>query len=404
MRTKAFISYSHADIEWLKRLHVHLTPLIRDQNIDVWDDTQIGTGKKWFDEIGKALDAAKVAILLISADFLASDFIANVELPALLQAAEKDGAIILGVILSPSRFLKTPLSQFQTINDPQRPLINLSKGEQEEVLVKLSYAVEDALKKAIVPEAKVVEEASALPVIVSTMTSVATIKVKSDEDDLYLERDLRRAKIAVDQTAIFDDKLRQAKPGANYYSQISNQREIQRILSVIGKDYLDYELCWMRGLKWSQVQKFEKLADDIWLIGNWECRIKELWIHRNSTLDRQYIALHLAPMPSFGFYDKERDYESVGYFQGNYIDPDEFSDGYTVKGDETVEIVGGEWRHRNLEDDFMFLVPKFSVLMQAKQVQTRDIYLSIKKAGAITQELLGPIEELEKPFWMTLLD
>jgi hypothetical protein len=156
MRDKVFISYSHNDTEWLGRLKVHLKPLIRDQQIDIWDDTRIPPGAKWHDEIEKALASAKVAVLLISADFLASDFITKEELPALLQAAEKDGTVILGVILSPSFISKyTILTQFQMLNSFDKPLIKLSKGEQEDVLVKLSDAVEKAMEKVVVANSDV---------------------------------------------------------------------------------------------------------------------------------------------------------------------------------------------------------------------------------------------------------
>jgi hypothetical protein len=74
---------------------VHLKPLERDYVLHVWDDTQIQTGAKWLDEIGKAIQAAKVGLLIVSADFLASDFITNNELPPLLEAATKDGVVVM---------------------------------------------------------------------------------------------------------------------------------------------------------------------------------------------------------------------------------------------------------------------------------------------------------------------
>ena len=60
-RTKAFISYSHADKEWLDRLKRHLKPLVREGNLDCWDDTHIRPGDDWKQEIQDALDAAQVA-------------------------------------------------------------------------------------------------------------------------------------------------------------------------------------------------------------------------------------------------------------------------------------------------------------------------------------------------------
>jgi hypothetical protein len=138
-RTKVFVSYSHEDSDWLKRLKIHLKPLERDYAIDIWEDTKIQPGSKWLEEIEKAIQSAKIALLIISADYLASDFIVNNELPPLLDAANKDGAVIMPLIVSPSRFMSVKnLSQFQAINDPKKPLINMSKGAQEEILVNLT--------------------------------------------------------------------------------------------------------------------------------------------------------------------------------------------------------------------------------------------------------------------------
>lgn len=146
-RTKVFVSYSHRDADWLKRLRVHLKPLERDFDVDVWDDKKIAPGSKWRAEIARAIEATRVAVLLVSADFLGSDFIASDELPPLLKAAEEEGAVILPVILSPSWFGRTEsLSQFQTVNDPASPLIGMTKAEQEMVFVKVCEAVEEALR------------------------------------------------------------------------------------------------------------------------------------------------------------------------------------------------------------------------------------------------------------------
>ena len=93
----------------------------------------------WQREIEAALAAAKVAILLISADFLASDFIANNELPKILEKAERGGCRIIPVILTPCLVKNLePLSKFQSINPPERPLSKLKKAEQEEFLVKVA--------------------------------------------------------------------------------------------------------------------------------------------------------------------------------------------------------------------------------------------------------------------------
>jgi serine/threonine protein kinase len=146
-KNKVFISYSHSDLKWLERLCVHLKPLERDGALEMWNDTKISSGAKWRNEIKFALESAKVALLLVSASFLASDFIMKDELPPLLTAAKEKGTVIVPLLISPSRFLQTnSLSEFQAINSPHEPLSSLSWHEQEEVFVEITQVIEKALK------------------------------------------------------------------------------------------------------------------------------------------------------------------------------------------------------------------------------------------------------------------
>jgi tetratricopeptide (TPR) repeat protein len=146
-RNKVFISYSRQDKKWLARLQVYLKPLEREGRLERWDDTRIRAGAHWREEIERALAEAKVAVLLISANFLASDFIAENELPPLLAWAEEAGVEILPVIVSPSRFEKTEsLAQFEAVNDPKRPLSTLPKPKREEEWVRVVEVIEESLQ------------------------------------------------------------------------------------------------------------------------------------------------------------------------------------------------------------------------------------------------------------------
>lgn len=139
-----FVSYAHADRRWLDRLVVHLKPLRELCELEQWDDTKIQPGSNWRTEIRAAIERAKVAVLLISADFLASDFIRTDELPPLLKAAEEEGAVILPVIISPCLFTRVQhLARFQTVNDPRLPLVSVGIGEQEEAFVRVASSILD---------------------------------------------------------------------------------------------------------------------------------------------------------------------------------------------------------------------------------------------------------------------
>jgi TIR domain len=97
-RDQIFISYSHKDKVWLQRIRTHLSSAVRYRVIDAWEDTKIHPGSNWKDEIKRAL--ARVAVLLVSPSFLASEFIAQHQFPPLMEAAQKEGLTIFWILVS----------------------------------------------------------------------------------------------------------------------------------------------------------------------------------------------------------------------------------------------------------------------------------------------------------------
>ena len=175
--TKIFISYSHADKTWLERLKRHLKPLVREGSLDYWDDTHIRTGDDWQQEIRIALDRAQVAVLLISADFFASEFINKAELPHLLAAAQAKGVRVLPVIVSACRFERESLAQFQAVNSPDQPLDGMPPAEQEKVLDRLAQTIESATLAAELESVKdeVKQQGSDIEVIRFMITAMLPI-------------------------------------------------------------------------------------------------------------------------------------------------------------------------------------------------------------------------------------
>jgi formylglycine-generating enzyme required for sulfatase activity len=149
-RDQVFISYAHHDARWLERLQIVLKPLTRNKTISIWDDSQIQPGTQWKAEITKALASAKVAVLLVSQHFLASDFIAHDELQPLLQAAKKDGLTILWVAVGASLYKDTDIAVYQAVNNPAKPLNSLRrKADVDAELVKIAEKIKEAATQPI---------------------------------------------------------------------------------------------------------------------------------------------------------------------------------------------------------------------------------------------------------------
>ena len=144
-----FISYSHADVHWLEELKKSLKVLSKySGDVDYWEDTQLKGGDKWRKEIEAAIERSNVAILLVSTEFLASDFISTDELPPLLRKAEENGTRILPVIVSPCDYEISELEEFQAINSPEKTLADLKDDEAavKRVFLSLTKEIRELIK------------------------------------------------------------------------------------------------------------------------------------------------------------------------------------------------------------------------------------------------------------------
>jgi tetratricopeptide (TPR) repeat protein len=130
-----FISYSHEDEKWKDKLVKHLKVLEPEGLYSLWDDRKIGVGSDWLPQIEKALDESDAAIMMVSADFLTSDFILNKEVPRLMERRQKEGLLVIPFILRPCQWQKVSwLSPIQAAPENGVPLTMGSEFDIEKKL------------------------------------------------------------------------------------------------------------------------------------------------------------------------------------------------------------------------------------------------------------------------------
>ena len=144
---RIFVCYSHKDEEWKNRLRQMLAPFLRDGDFELqlWsDDVGIQSGDKWHEEIQSALKSAGVAVVLVSASFLESEYIMKHELPEITSAAADGKIRLLWIYVSYAAYDVTELEPFQAAHDVSRPLYALELPEQDEILLRVARAIKTA--------------------------------------------------------------------------------------------------------------------------------------------------------------------------------------------------------------------------------------------------------------------
>ena len=146
---KVFISYSHKDEDWKNRLVTHLGVLEKQGFLEIWDDRRIHGGEDWYEEIEKALESASVAILMISANFLTSDFILGEEVPPLLERRQNEGVRVIPVIVKPCVWQAVNwLKPIQVRPKDGKPISSMRGHRLDRALAELAKEIMDITKPA----------------------------------------------------------------------------------------------------------------------------------------------------------------------------------------------------------------------------------------------------------------
>jgi hypothetical protein len=139
MPVKLFFCYAHEDEPLLNKLKTQLSPLGRQRLIEMWHDRDISAGTEWEEEINQQLNTAQIILLLVSPDFMDSDYCYSIEMQRVMERHDLGEAQVIPIILCPV-YWQDVLGKLQAlpkdglpITDPDwhnidRALYNVTEG------------------------------------------------------------------------------------------------------------------------------------------------------------------------------------------------------------------------------------------------------------------------------------
>lgn len=143
---RLFYSYSHKDEKLRERLEVHLAALRRQGLIEEWHDRKITAGREWKNDIDGQLETADVILLLVSPDFLASDYAYDKELRRALDRHRSGEARVVPIILRHSDWQETPIGALQALPPEGRPVAGRGDRAWMEVAKGLREVIKEIRK------------------------------------------------------------------------------------------------------------------------------------------------------------------------------------------------------------------------------------------------------------------
>jgi TIR domain len=253
---RVFISYSHQDREWKDRLATHLRHAERQGFLELWDTSAIRSGDEWDSNILAAIKKADIAVLLISSDFLASDYIVEKELPYLFEQRQKQGLVILPVVVRPTDWSEIPqLAELQFLNTDARPLSLAGTLEAVDLIGEIARKIREIARAIIERRASKRLASKKSDRVEQQFIYEGELFVSHSKKDgdfaellkLKLEREGFKSWIDTDRLL----------PGVDWRQEIDeaikNARALIAVMSPDGKEseYVTYEwaYAWGRGIK-----------------------------------------------------------------------------------------------------------------------------------------------------------
>ncbi|MEM9808050.1 MAG: toll/interleukin-1 receptor domain-containing protein, partial [Cyanobacteria bacterium P01_D01_bin.56] len=153
---KVFFSYSREDEDLCKRLETHLSMLKKNRLISVWNDRMIIPGEEWQGKIGDSLNNADIVLLLVTANFLSSDF-CDIEMTRALKRHSEGKARVIPIMLAPVEgWEHSPFSGLQVLPRNAKPVTRWN--DQDEAFVNVAQEIRKAISDFVSKKEREVKE------------------------------------------------------------------------------------------------------------------------------------------------------------------------------------------------------------------------------------------------------
>jgi TIR domain len=149
MPFEVFISYAHEDRAFREELEKHLANLRRQNVIASWYDGNISPGTEWKPQIIDHLNRAQIILLLVSADFMNSDFCYSIEMTQAIARHDADQARVIPIILRPTDWKGAPFAKLKLLPTDGKPITRWPTHDDafEDIIQGIREAVEDLQSK-----------------------------------------------------------------------------------------------------------------------------------------------------------------------------------------------------------------------------------------------------------------
>jgi hypothetical protein len=390
-----FFSYSHADELLRAELAKHLTPLKRSGLITTWYDREITAGGSLDATIMNHLEEADIVLLLVSADFIHSEYCYSREMNRALERHAHGSCVVIPVILRACDWQSTPLGKILATPRDGMPVVQWQ--DRDEAFLDVAQSIRKAVEQmqhrpfraAYESKGVIVGDVTHEPLPSSTSlkfvdpnrsySSIDTSHVIADgKDPNYPPLATRDG-----STIFFSNRFAQAFPGVRGIEWFKQPVAAERLslllkqpLTFKGDDYTSWHPIWFWGRGNMHITSFTVESDDMVLLDSDELIIDEIAAVNPGADYRKFVYIRTRaarPSPVFdGDIDDQlawRGYanEELGFYKGRYITRAEFDDGAAVIDGRPVDVRGDvELRIRYLTPYNFLIAAQFSPLNNAE--------------------------------------